>query len=60
MHLLLVHEFEAGNTEFEQMTDQSQLRRDVADVLFESLVRQQKDAKVIWHMEELRPPILLP
>ena len=60
IHLLLVHDYQAGQITFEEMTDQSQLRRDAADMLFESLVRQQKDSKVVWQMEELRPPILLP
>ena len=60
MHLLLLHEHEAGKMTFDQLTDQSQLKRDAADTLFESLVRQQKESKVVWHIKSLRPPIPLP
>jgi parvulin-like peptidyl-prolyl isomerase len=59
-HLLFVHEFQQGTTSFEELIDQSHLRRDAADMLFESLIHEQKQAKLVWHLEELHPPIPLP
>jgi parvulin-like peptidyl-prolyl isomerase len=60
MHLVLVHQFEPGNLEFDDLTDQAQLRRDAADALFDALIAQQRDAKVTWFVPALRPPPTIP
>jgi len=59
-HLLLLHAHEPGQATFEQLTDQSQLRRDAANALFENLVHEQQGAKVVWFIEALRPPVAFP
>lgn len=56
LHLIYVHRMEAGNRSFDQLADQTQLRRDAADALFEGLVAAQRDAKVVWFIATLRPP----
>jgi parvulin-like peptidyl-prolyl isomerase len=56
MHLVLVHDSQTQQTRFEDLTDQSQLRRDASGVLFDSLLSRQKDAKVTWFIQELQPP----
>jgi parvulin-like peptidyl-prolyl isomerase len=56
LHLVYVHRAEAGKLTFDDLTDQAQLRRDAADALFEALVAQQRDAKISWFVNALRPP----
>lgn len=56
LHLILVHQGEAGKKTFEQLTDQAQLRRDATDALFDALVAKQKNAKVSWFISALQPP----
>jgi parvulin-like peptidyl-prolyl isomerase len=56
MHLVYVHRCEPGDLEFDDLTDQAQLRRDAADALFDALLAQQKDAKVVWFIKALEPP----
>lgn len=55
-HLAFVHEKISTDVPFGKVADQSKLRRDAADKLFETLVAKQKDAKVIWYITALRPP----
>jgi parvulin-like peptidyl-prolyl isomerase len=56
MHLVYVHRSEPGDLEFDDLTDQAQLRRDAADALFDALLAQQKNAKVVWFVKTLQPP----
>ena len=56
LHLVFVHQHEPKDLEFEELTDQTQLRRDATDAMFENLVRQQSDAKVSWFISALKPP----
>lgn len=56
LHLVLVHRMQPGNLTFDDLTDQAQLRRDAADALFQALVARQRDAKVKWFVDALRPP----
>lgn len=56
MHLVFVHESEAGKLTFDELSDQGQLRRDAADALFDALVRRQSDAKIVWFIGALKPP----
>lgn len=56
LHLVLVQDVEAGQLSFDQLSDHSQLRRDAADALFETLVRRQADAKIVWFIPALKPP----
>ena len=56
LHTVFVHDFKASDLAFEDLTDQSQLRRDATDALFDQLVRQQKDAKIAWYISGLKPP----
>lgn len=56
LHLVFVHRAETGRLTFDDLTDQAQLRRDAADALFDALVTQQRDAKVTWFVNSLRPP----
>ncbi|HBV62067.1 MAG TPA: hypothetical protein DEF45_03495, partial [Rhodopirellula sp.] len=39
IHLVFLHQVEVGNLQFEDLTDQSQLRRDAANALFDALLR---------------------
>ena len=55
VHLLLVHRYEPGTLTFDELEDQSRLRRDAADMLFDDLVDRHKDAEVIWHLDQYRP-----
>lgn len=41
---------------FDELTDQAVLRRDATSAMFDALVRKQKDAKVQWFIDALRPP----
>ncbi|QDT03261.1 peptidyl-prolyl cis-trans isomerase SurA [Rubripirellula lacrimiformis] len=54
MHVVLVHQAEAGTGTFDELTDQSALRRDAANALFDALVASQKDAKVVWFGTQLQ------
>ncbi|MFK8114132.1 MAG: peptidylprolyl isomerase [Rubripirellula sp.] len=56
MHLLFVSDRKVGKQSFEDLADQSQLRRDASNALFDALVARQKDAKVTWFIGHLRPP----
>jgi hypothetical protein len=56
LHLILVHQFDRKEVPFEQLTDLAQLRRDAADALFNLLLREQQDAKILWYIGELKPP----
>ena len=56
MHLVFVHDSQAGKLTFDELSDQSQLRRDAADALFDTLVRRQSDAKIVWFIGALKPP----
>lgn len=56
MHLIYVHRHEVGQQRFDDLADHSQLRRDAADALFDTLVAQQRDAKITWFVRSLRPP----
>ncbi len=60
MHLVFVQQFEQGKLTFDDLTDQSQLRRDAANALFDALIRQQAGAKVVWFIGPLRPPATIP
>lgn len=55
-HLVLVHDKSVKKIPFEQLSDQSALRRDAAGALFEALVQANPDAKVTWYIKPLRPP----
>jgi hypothetical protein len=50
------HPEKYGVHKFEDLTDQSALRRDASAALFDVLVKQANDAKVVWFVDELRPP----
>ncbi len=54
-HLALVHDRRSESVAFEQLADQSQLRRDAASRLFDTLAKQSEQATVIWYMKQLRP-----
>lgn len=56
LHVVFVHQVEAGTRTFDDLVDQSQLRRDAADALFQTLVKSQADAEVVWFVQALRPP----
>lgn len=56
LHLVYVHQSEPGELEFEQMTDQTQLRRDAIDALFSALINQQSEANIQWFIPALKPP----
>lgn len=56
LHMILVHQIEAGKKTFDELTNQAQLRRDATDALFDALVAKQKDAKVSWFIRALEPP----
>ncbi|QDT09322.1 peptidylprolyl isomerase [Planctomycetes bacterium K23_9] len=56
LHVVFVHDHEKSESGFEDLTDQSQLRRDATDALFGQLVGQQKDAKISWYIPALKPP----
>tara|TARA_R110002049_G_scaffold2750_4_gene22041 strand:+ start:245780 stop:246733 length:954 start_codon:yes stop_codon:yes gene_type:complete len=60
IHLLLINAKEPGKMTFDDLVDHSQIRRDAADALFDSLVKQQQDTDVVWHIESLRAPTRLP
>ena len=40
IHLLFLHQIERGDLQFDDLTDQSQLRRDAANAAFDSLLRE--------------------
>jgi hypothetical protein len=50
------HPEKYGVNKFEDLTDQSALRRDASAALFDVLVKQANNAKVVWFVDELRPP----
>jgi len=56
IHLVFLHQIDAGDLEFEDLTDQSQLRRDAANALFDSLLRERSNAQVSWLVRDLKPP----
>lgn len=56
MHLVFVHQAEKNQIAFDDLADQSQLRRDASNALFDALIARQKDAKVTWFINSLRPP----
>jgi hypothetical protein len=56
LHVVYVHRSEPGKLQYEQLTDQSQLRRDAADAMFDALVNQQRDANIQWFIPALKPP----
>ncbi len=56
LHLVFVHQSEIGKLTFDDLTDQSQLRRDAANALFDALIRRQASAKVVWFIRALQPP----
>ncbi len=56
IHLILLHQVEAGDLQFEDLSDQSQLRRDAANALFDSLLRERSEAQVSWLVRDLKPP----
>ena len=56
VHLILLHQYEPGDLTFDELTDLSRLRRDATDMLFEALVNGNNDARVVWHLEQYRPP----
>ncbi len=56
IHLVLLHQVEPGDLKFEDLTDQSQLRRDAANALFDGLLRERSDARVSWLVRDLKPP----
>ncbi|MCG8650835.1 MAG: peptidylprolyl isomerase, partial [Pirellulales bacterium] len=60
LHLVLVHEYEPGKISFDELADQSQLRRDAADALFEALIRRSAAARVTWFIDALKPPANIP
>jgi hypothetical protein len=45
-----------GDGSFDELVDQSKLRRDAANALFENLVAAQRDVKIDWFVATLRPP----
>ena len=56
VHLVLVHAKAAQDVTYEQLSDRSQLRRDATDRLFAELISRQKDPRVTWLVDSLRPP----
>ncbi|MDA8745344.1 peptidylprolyl isomerase [Rubripirellula amarantea] len=56
IHLVFVHQIETVDVSFDELTDQSVLRRDASNALLESLVNAQVDAKVQWFIDQLKPP----
>jgi hypothetical protein len=56
IHLVFLHQVEAGDLKFEDLTDQSQLRRDAANALFDALLRERAEAQVSWLVRDLKPP----
>ena len=60
LHLVFVHQQEAGKLGFDGLTDQAQLRRDAANALFDALIMQQADAKISWFVAALKPPATVP
>ena len=60
VHLVLIHDEEEGKLQFEDLTDQAQLRRDAANALFDALISQQADAKISWFVSKLKPPASIP
>jgi len=46
---------EYGGT-FDELTDQAALRRDATSAMFDALVQKQKDTKIQWFIDSLRPP----
>jgi hypothetical protein len=50
------HPEKYGVEQFDELTDQSTLRRAASAALFDVLVRRAKNAKVVWFVDELRPP----
>ena len=56
IHLVFLHQVEAGDLQFEDLSDQSQLRRDAANALFDSLLRERSEAEVSWLVRDLKPP----
>lgn len=47
---------QTGDPLFDDLTDQSKLRRDATNALFDALVAEQSDVKVQWFIPALRPP----
>jgi hypothetical protein len=60
VHLVMIHDEEEGKLQFEDLTDQAQLRRDAANALFDALISQQADAKISWFVSKLKPPPSIP
>lgn len=56
LHCVLVHDYQARDVKFSDLTDIAQLRRDATDALFQRLVSQQKDARIKWYISGLKPP----
>ncbi|MDA7907093.1 peptidylprolyl isomerase [bacterium] len=56
IHLVLLHQIEAGDLQFEDLTDQAQLRRDAANALFDALLRERSGTQVSWLVRDLKPP----
>lgn len=56
LHLVLVHSRESNPMPFEKLADQSALRRDAANALFDALVIRQSGAKLQWYISALKPP----
>ncbi|TWU04250.1 peptidylprolyl isomerase [Stieleria varia] len=55
-HLVLVHAFEPKEVAFEDLPDQSAIRRDATDALFDALVGSQSSVNVQWLIGALKPP----
>ncbi|TWU55539.1 hypothetical protein [Rubripirellula reticaptiva] len=47
------HRDEYGGGQFQDLADQSKLRRDAADALFENLVASESETKVTWFVDSL-------
>lgn len=56
IHLVFLHQIEAGDLQFEDLTDQAQLRRDAANALFDALLRERSGTQVSWLVRDLKPP----
>ncbi|NNE01260.1 MAG: hypothetical protein HKN47_28435 [Pirellulaceae bacterium] len=56
LHIVFVHDHQSSDLDYEDMTDQTQLRLDATSALFDHLVSQQKDAKISWYISALKPP----
>ncbi len=56
-HLVFLHDVEQGEGTYEQLTDASSLRRDAADAMFKTLVDSQSSTDVMWHLDDLIPPV---